>query len=93
MSTLFRVICVVFVLSVALLFSACKGSGNEIEVPLDSSSNISSVAPSSQIVDNQSNDISSEDSDTETSSEQDNPFNSEIQSGQDVIIDMGEELF
>ena len=94
MNTFFRIASVVLVLCVALLFSACKGANNEIDVPIDSSSNISSVEPSSQEIDSDvSNDANGEAVDTDSSSNSDNPLDTEIQTGQDVVIDMGEELF
>ena len=99
-------ISVVLIISLFVL-SACKSNDKEINVSVDSPSTSSQEADkssssqkadkssSSQEVDNnESSDImSSQAINTVTSSDSQNLIDADIQTGQDVIIDMGEEFF
>ena len=80
MKNIFRLSITVLLIISLFVLSACKGNGKEIDVPIDSSSNIQT--PSN------SDDVSSENIQTDN-----DILDDEIQTGQDVIIDMGEEFF
>lgn len=82
MKSIFRIILAISLILTLFVLSACKGNGKEIDVPLDSSSNTSS-----QNVE-ENTPVSSEEASSEN-----NGIDAEIQTGQDVVIDMGEEFF
>ncbi len=80
MKNIFRLSIAVLLIISLFVLSACKGNGKEIDVPLDSSSNIQASSSN--------NEVSSEETQTENDILED-----DIQTGQDVVIDMGEEFF
>lgn len=80
MKNIFRLSITVLLIISLFVLSACKGNGKEIDVPIDSSSNIQTSS--------NSDDVSSENIQTDN-----DILDDEIQTGQDVIIDMGEEFF
>ena len=80
MKNIFRLSITVLLIISLFVLSACKGNGKVIDVPLESSSNIQTSS--------NSDDVSSENIQTDN-----DILDDEIQTGQDVIIDMGEEFF